>query len=198
MIRKPSTCGKCPLYGPGEGFVPDNIKNGCRIIVYHTFPSEDEEHGGIAGIEETKAILRNDLVLETGLQPHEIGFANVVRCRHRYNRMASYPPDLTKGNRPAIYECRRYDSLPSSCELGITVGADALKALFGHGTVADDWRGYYQWHEGLEINMFHIRSYSENSADSRWFRVTEQDIQKIGKYMRGQWPVPQQPFTFLR
>src|SRR3972149_3452220 len=45
MLPKPPACRGCPLYGDGQGFVPDALVEGAEVLVLGQNPGPDEERG---------------------------------------------------------------------------------------------------------------------------------------------------------
>ena len=59
MIGKPEACKGCPLYGDGQGFVPDDLVPGARVAVIAQNPGSDEEQQGTPMVGKTGQMLNS-------------------------------------------------------------------------------------------------------------------------------------------
>lgn len=98
MLPKPKACEGCVLWGDGQGWVPDRIPEGATVLFQEQNPGVNEEEGRRivayeGGHEVTEPCTPQPLIGPTGyiwsktflplagLDPAEVGVANVLRCR---------------------------------------------------------------------------------------------------------------------
>lgn len=82
MLPKPESCRSCPWYGDGQGYCPDEIPEGCQVVLLAQNPGETEEFQGRPLIGTTGQIMRQQFV-SRHLAGRRVGYANVVKCRRQ-------------------------------------------------------------------------------------------------------------------
>ena len=149
------------MYGDGQGWVPDRIPEGTAVLVIAQNPGENEENGRRIvsydgpGQPVTEPCEPQPLIGPTGYQldrtflplagldPSEIGRANVLRCRlqdEKGERSNSLPP--REVYQQAEQHCTKaYFRLPESVKLIVAQGAPAWRFVGGPQPL-DLWRGH--------------------------------------------------------
>ena len=101
--QKPAGCLACPLHGTSVGFVGDKFPDDAKIAVLKYQPVGAEIQNQ-QNCPAEKAHVWEELIKTSGLKLNEIGFANVIRCKH--------PPE--KINKDLFLRtsliCRQYDN----------------------------------------------------------------------------------------
>lgn len=163
MLPKPDACRGCPLYGDGQGFVPDETRPDSLVTIVAQNPGEMEERGErVVGVSwhygrrtyQTAPHPPAPLIGPTGwdlettylplakLQRTDVSLCNVLRCRWLRDgkRTNDLPPE--KILRPAVEHCtREHLRIPPATRLVVAMGALAWRALGGSGSVSA-WRGF--------------------------------------------------------
>ena len=162
LLSKPSSCHGCPLYGNGQGFVPDELVEGAEVMVCGQNPGKYEESGlKVTGgraphyITEpttprpytgpTGQVMEREYFPIAGLERGKVSVVNALRCR--WQNSDELPDMKTEVARKALEHCyHAHFKLPSSTRLIVAEGAWALYALTGEGLLKDrtidSWRGY--------------------------------------------------------
>jgi uracil-DNA glycosylase len=164
MIPKPTTCEGCVLYGDGEGYVPDELVTGSKVLILAQNPGGNEEAGrrlvayeyvgrrripveeacqpapliGATGLEMAK----NYLPLAGLVRGENVSFANVLKCRQIVGGKRTN--DLPKGKvlAQAVAHCTRaHLRVPAGVELVVAMGAVSVSYMGFPGTVSA-WRGF--------------------------------------------------------
>ena len=146
MLAKPEMCRPCPLWGDGQGFVPDRLVEGAPVLVLAQGPGEDEERGmhvtGYVGhdplyapcepqplIGRTGWWWERHLLPRTGLTREQVSLANVLRCRWgrqdakgRWKKVNELPPAaiLEKASEHCM---ATYFRIPTGTRLVVACGA---------------------------------------------------------------------------
>lgn len=189
------------MWGNGIGFVPDDIPPHARLLVIGPSPGGDEERGQRlvaysgrdkvyeksqphAFIGATGKMLRGRQIALTLLAPHEVGYMNVIRCRWRG---ANTPPtgETLTG---AMKQCRVHDHLSTTITHVVTHGELALR-MVAPSLQLTEWRGYEcgTWNNRPVFATLHLESLYR---DQRMAPVHYYDWQRIGRWIRGDWPRP--------
>lgn len=134
MLPKPAACMDCLWYADGQGFVPDEVPAGARLVFVAQNPGETEEEQGRPLIGVTGQIWRQQFV-KRYFGGVKVGYANIIHCRRcvegrRSNQM---PPLHSKEWWAICRKCRAYldESLRAASDDAIIVpcGEYALAAL---------------------------------------------------------------------
>ena len=164
MFSKPSACLGCPLYGNGQGFVPDEIREHAEVLFLAQNPGEHEENGTrVVGygtrygsrvtyltepcvpaplIGPTGYLLEREYLPQARLTRNDISLANVLKCRMTVNGKRTNDMPVGKTLQACVTHCTRaYLKIPSSVRLVVAMGAHAWRFLHGPGTITD-WRGF--------------------------------------------------------
>ena len=231
MLPKPDACSGCPWYGDGQGYVPDLIPEGAKLLVLLQNPGKNEEEGRrVVGYEGAKhqvtepcppqpligptgfAFYQTFLPL-SGVDPSEVGLANVLRCRRQLDEvdpatgMRKRTNDMpSKDERGAIEHCTRaYLRVPDSVQLIVAQGAHAWRLLGGPQPL-DDWRGYlapdpvYAQKDGTitprmadedeanPVPVFATLHLADLNHRPKMDLPTRKDFLKIGRILESRWP----------
>jgi len=144
-VKKPASCAGCPLYGTGEGFVPDELRDGAAVFVVGQNPGADEEAQGRPFVGKTGQMMESKYLKDAGLARDSISVGNALRCR--WNNGNDLPPIHQTLSRDALAHCARaHLRIPDGTRLIVAQGDYAAVQLTG-GTVSDGdkstgWRGY--------------------------------------------------------
>ena len=144
-MRKPASCAGCPLYGDGQGFVPDEIREGAAVMVVGQNPGADEEAEGRPFVGKTGQMMDQKYLRDAGLARDSISVGNAIRCRWKGTN--DLPPIHQTLSRDALAHCARaHLRIPDGTRLIVAQGDYAAVQLTG-GTVSDGdkstgWRGY--------------------------------------------------------
>lgn len=162
MLPKPPECRGCPLYGNGQGFVPDTVVEGSQVAICGQNPGEYEEEGnkivgGYSGNWQTVKVHPQPYIGPTGymmdreflplakVEREQVTVMNAIRCRWQGgNELPELNSHVT---RQAIEHCtHHHQKLPKSVKLIVAEGGYALLALTGEGIqkerTVESWRGY--------------------------------------------------------
>lgn len=173
MLPKPHECRECPLWGDGEGFVPDEIVD-APVLILAQNPGADEEAGmKVTGHEyagrrrvpvkepyprgpapligETGYQMEQDYFPVAGLERGSVSLANVLKCRQLVTDargLKKRTNDLPTGKilAQAVAHCTMaHLRVPESTTLIVAMGALSAKFLGCPGSVSA-WRGF-TWRE---------------------------------------------------
>jgi len=107
--KKPAHCLTCPLHGTSFGFVGDKFPKNTKVAVLKYQPVTAEIQSQ-QNCPEEKGEFWRKLIKPSGLDLSEVGFANIIRCKH--------PPE--KINKDLYMRtslaCRQYDSKHANIE----------------------------------------------------------------------------------
>lgn len=192
MIPKPPTCHGCPLYGDGQGFVPDEIVPGARVAILAQNPGADEEREGRPMVGTTGQMMDREYLplaqLERGRNVHVL---NVLKCRwvSKGKRTNDLPPAAIL--KPAVTHCMEaHLRIPLDAEVVVCQGALAWSAMGGPGTISS-WRGFtHPTRTPATLATLHL---ADLYRDPRMRLPTRQDWRKIPKLLAGTWPRPIPP-----
>lgn len=137
MLPKPEGCSGCPLYTSKTrfGFVDDSISSTARVVLCYDKPAGNFGGDTAAETAET-AWFRRNLADYLGLQPYEVGFMHLIRCKHSAGKKGK---DLAQ----AKLHCRTHDGLRED-QLLVAMGPDGWKHFSNHvGGSRPDWRSYF-------------------------------------------------------
>lgn len=122
MIRKPTTCGGCPLYGTGFGFVPAEVNKDNGVLVVLEAAGEDEARMGVPTVGKAGQYLWSQLK-RVGLDRSMFAIHNVLSCRPPNNALAGMHYE-----QEAINHCAQH--------LDATIAAVKPKAILALGKTA--------------------------------------------------------------
>ncbi len=137
-FAKPDSCKDCPLFGDGQGFVPDEVPEGAAVVFIAQNPGGTEEVQGRPLVGVSGLLFRKQL-LARYLPDTKIGFANVLKCRAcdaAGRHIDKLPPPGSKVWREAVAHCRPFlvESLGRAPgALLCPMGDHAIKAMTGLG-----------------------------------------------------------------
>lgn len=158
MLAKPSTCLGCPLYGDGQGFVPDEIRE-VDVLILGQNPGAEEEASGTPFVGKSGQMLMEKLLPRAGLTRDQVSLGNVLKCRllepvrngprvvdgKRYKATNTLPKGKVLNQAMAHCMAQHFTVPPallaSERPLIVAQGALALRALTGV-TNPTTWRGY--------------------------------------------------------
>lgn len=137
MLPKPDTCRGCPFYDAfPDGFVPDNVPAGAKVIFVAQNPGATEEAQGRPLVGQTGQVLRRSYIA-----PHlpgvPVGYANVLKCRARSrtgHRSNELPPPGSELWRTVVDHCSQYfdETLRQHPDaLVVLMGDHAIRARLG-------------------------------------------------------------------
>ena len=149
LLPKPPACAGCPLWGSGEGYVPDRIVPNSTVAIVLQNPGQDEERGMrvmsyIGGkpfyeaspqqpaIGATGYSLEHTWLPKAGLKRDEVSYLNILKCRWQVGgkRVNSLPKD--KSYYQAVRHCMAaHFKVPDSVTTLVACGDHAFKALGG-------------------------------------------------------------------
>src|SRR2546426_4926385 len=81
MLPKPDGCKGCPLYGDGQGFVPDEIVPEASVFILGQNPGSDEEREGKPFVGQTGQTMERVYFPLAGLERGQVSIGNVLRLR---------------------------------------------------------------------------------------------------------------------
>lgn len=198
MNPKPSTCEGCILYGNGKGFVPDTILPHSKVLIKGQNPGECEEQGHrVTGYSGSRPVydkaqpgpflgptgyqLDHTFLPLAGLSREDISVSNAIRCRWKGGN------ELPSGKvlKEAIKHCSQYNVVPASVKVTVAMGGVAWMSLDGPPSITD-WRGSLHPTKPVYATIHLADLY----RDSRMDVVTRRDYVKLGKLLKGLWPIP--------
>lgn len=201
-MQKPPGCQGCPFFGNGDGYVPDEITPGARVLVLLQNPGAEEEKKGKPAIGATGDLLNETLLPQAGLtRGRDVSVANALRCRYTNPATGVRDNGLPSGKilDQAIAHCRQYDRF-SGHDLIVAAGGAAWKAMGQTGTISD-WRGFLgpvvAPGGAQTLGVLHP---ADLFRDPKMKLPTLKDWSKVphvlsGKYPRPVPPVKQVPYT---
>jgi hypothetical protein len=143
-LKKPDKCKDCPLYGNGDGFVPDKNSN-ARLTIALNHPCSEEAERGTSGIGGAWLDIAKNYLSYTG--ETDVNITHVLRCREwKVGKVIPWwleKPIVSRVIKEAIKHCAKHDK---------DMGEDLIIAQgeLGHykyGNAAKDdapynWRGH--------------------------------------------------------
>ena len=149
MLSKPSSCGGCPLFGDGTGFVGDEIVGTASVYILGQNPGADEEREGRPFVGETGQAMERNYFPLAGLERGKVSIGNVLRCRYHHHNDLPDGPTLVD----SVAHCtREHLRIPDSTHLVVAQGHLAWELSTGQLTAAGrskgvplkvtDWRGF--------------------------------------------------------
>jgi len=210
MLKKPSSCQGCPMYGTGEGFVPDQPSSDPKVIILGQNPGQNEETGhSITSYEEgdpvykkvdpqpfigaTGYMLKHTFIPYLNLSTDHISYHNVLKCRWMRNgRLTNdLPPEGTLGK--AVEHCtnahlqfpQKLGSVPiiAQGELAFHYATGQMNRPKPVRDKITQWRGF------LGKNRTYITTHIANFLrDPRQKYIGRLDWIKAGKWLQGRWP----------
>ncbi len=218
MLAKPDSCKGCPLYGDGQGFVPDALVEGATLAWVAQNPGQDEERGrrlesyvgkdriyttvppqpliGTTGYE-----LRKRYLPVVGVEMDRISRLNVLKCRwEKGGRKVNDLPPAPILKKAVAHCTAAHLRVPPSTKVIVAHGQVALdwsQGQSGHSVTA--WRGY------LASSPVQVRTTAESVVTlpvyvtlhiAAIFRspdlkpVMLADCQRLRRYLKGTWPLP--------
>lgn len=157
MLAKPLACVGCPLFGDGQGFVPDSIPDGAEVVILAQNPGADEEKGQrVIGYDGKRPIYEpcepQPLIGKTGydvrnrfvplLGTNAVGYANVLKCRWTVDGKRTNNLPVGETLTKATEWCTRVHLKLPAVKLIIAMGALAWECTQGKGLTITDWRGF--------------------------------------------------------
>ena len=138
-MKKPASCAGCPFYQDGQGFVPDELRDGAAVLIVDQNPGAEEVEQGRPFVGKTGQMMINKYLKDAGLTREDVSIGNAIRCRWRGTN------ELPKVNermvRDALNHCSHaHFRVPPGTRLIVAQGDYAAMQLTG-GTVGE-WRGY--------------------------------------------------------
>ena len=149
-MNKPASCAGCPLYGDGQGFVPDEIREGAAVLIVGQNPGEQEEAEGRPFVGKTGLSMEKYL-RDAGLTRDEVSVGNALRCRWRGSN--DLPPITQTITKDALRHCwQAHGRIPDGTRLIVAQGDYAAVTLTGETVSAGDkstgWRGFLRPYVG--------------------------------------------------
>src|SRR3990167_4324380 len=149
MLSKPSSCGGCPLFGDGTGFVGDEIVGTASVYILGQNPGSDEEREGRPFVGETGQAMERNYFPLAGLERGKVSIGNVLRCRYHHHNDLPDGPTLVD----SVAHCtREHLRIPDSTRLVVAQGHLAWELSTGQLTAGGrskgvplkvtDWRGF--------------------------------------------------------
>lgn len=211
-MLKPSTCLGCPFYGNGDGFVPDELRDGAVVLVYGHVPSRQDalEAKPYTGAQGT--LLETKFLPLAGLTRDQVSIGHAIRC-HR--PLKDTPEVQSIEARVAIEHCKVHEKVPASTRLVVTQGPYSLYSMTGEGIGKDrtisSWRGWALpqksklgfpnseiWSPSAQdVPVLATLHFGMLQADPHMQIPTKRDWQKVGKILKGAWPEPMPPIQVL-
>ena len=198
-MKKPASCAGCAFYQDGQGFVPDELRDGAAVLIVGQNPGAEEVEQGRPFVGKTGQMMESKYLKDAGLTREDVSIGNAIRCRWRgTNELPKINETLI---RSALAHCHAaHFRLPADIRLIIAQGDYAAMQLTG-GTVGE-WRGYVRPYVG--INHGAITEPWVPQRDSlpvldtvhlaRLFREpsltlpTRLDWAKVPRILAGKWP----------
>ena len=199
MLKKPDTCKGCPLYGDGQGFVPDERVAGAKLLVLMQAPGATEEREGRPACGPTGDILNTHFLPLAGLERgRDVSVANVLRCRQGVEggvgKSDALPPHPTLHT--AVRHCNRaHLSIPASTTHIVAQGALAASYCAGTDIDIGDWRGFALRAPAVGLPTYVVAHLASLLHDPKMWWVAELDWRKIPRWVACAWPVPVPPYT---
>lgn len=210
-LAKPQTCKSCPLYGDGQGFVPDRLVEGAEVLYLAQNPGADEEagrrlvayHGKKDRVYEevppqpligpTGYTLEHDLLPFAKLRPSQVSYANVLRCRDGHvgkDGRWKKTNEMPKGTRlqEAVACCAQYLSVPSSTKLIVAAGTYSWEWTQGKGHPLKKWRGYCGPSKVQGVPVFATLHPASLFRSPKMKGATRKDFQRVAAILAGTWP----------
>lgn len=197
-MRKPDTCVGCPLYGDGDGFVPDEIVPGSRVAVLLQNPGVEEERRAKPAIGPTGDMLNDSFLPQAGLvRGVDVSVCNSLRCRWIDPATGLKTNKLPTGQvlAGALAQCRQYDRL-SGHDVIVAAGGAAWKATSQPGSITE-WRGFLgpAAHQGAKVlGVLHP---ADLFRDPKMRLPSMRDWRKIQHVLAGTYPLPVPPVRQL-
>ena len=189
MLSKPVECQGCPLYGSGNGFVPDELISNAEVDVWLQNPGQMEELKGVPAIGATGDTLNDTLLPAAGLtRGVDVSVRNVLRCRYNGGNKLPTGQILTK----AIAHCRVHD-IQTTARVSVACGALAWRMWGGPGSITD-WRGFPHPSKPV-LATLHPADLFRNP---KMKLPVLQDFAKIRKCLDGTWPEPVPYFATVK
>jgi uracil-DNA glycosylase family 4 len=203
MIPKPAGCRGCPLYGDGQGFVPDRGVEGAQVLILAQNPGADEEHGrrlvqyvGRDKVYEpvtpqpligaTGYALEHHYLPRAGLQREQVSTANVLKCRYQHTNALPPAPVLHTATAHCTAQHLR---IPASTTVIVAHGQEAWDYATGTtGLPITRWRGYAlpRGHGWVYATLHTAAVFRAPSLKP----VAEADWSRLRALLAGTWPTP--------
>ena len=136
-MKKPAGCAGCAFYQDGQGFVPDELRDGAAVLIVGQNPGAEEVEQARPFVGKTGQMMEKYL-RDAGLTREDVSVGNAIRCRWRGTN--ELPKINERMVRDALNHCSRAHFLiPSGTRLIVAQGDYAAMQLTG-GTVGE-WRG---------------------------------------------------------
>lgn len=191
-MRKPEGCLGCPLFGDGDGFVPDEII-GAKVDVWLQNPGETEERKGVPAVGSTGDDLNTKFLPIAGLERgKDVNVRNVLRCRMLLpdgKKTNNLPTGKTLAR--AVEHCRLHDK-PTDAEVSIAAGALAWRLFNGPGSVTD-WRGFTHPEKKVLATLHPADLYRNPTMEL----PVKMDWSKVPRLRAGTWPREIPPFLVV-
>lgn len=193
------------LYGTGDGFVPDIIRDHALVQIHAQAPGAVEEQQGEPKVGPTGRLEEHKFMLLAGLTRQDVSLSNALRCRWIKNGQptdAAPPPTVLK---QALEYCHiAHFQMGPTTQLVVAQGNWAWQQLGGSGSITD-WRGhlkpsnlehlkYINLHSVKVLAMLHPASLHHAPE---YTQATAQDWRKVPKVLSGEWPKPLPRFKML-
>jgi uracil-DNA glycosylase len=216
LLSKPSKCFGCPLYGDGDGYVPDVLIEGSEVALMAQNPGPDEEAGRQLDnyygrdrtytpvppqplIGPTGYALKKDYLPRAGLSYDNMSRLNVLKCRAT-GAGGKKTNEMPKGDvlKQAVIHCTNaHLRIPSSTRLIVVHGSHALDFTQGEQLSIDAWRGYVApmsvsltTTAGLPVSLpVYVTQHTARLFRSPKMKpAARADFARLGKLRKGQWP----------
>ena len=207
MLPKLPTCLPCPLYGDGQGFVPDLHPVGAMVALLAQNPGADEEAGRkleqyvgkervYQKVDPQPLIGATGYALNRDFMPRArlttpVALLNVLKCRVQTGsgkRINEMPRGKTL--KEAVECCSQYLRLDDSATHVIAHGAYAVNYTQGGPVKLKQWRGYElpkRWNERPVFATVHTAVLFRSP---KLRIVALKDWDRVGRWYRGEWPLP--------
>ena len=138
-MKKPASCAGCAFYQDGQGFVPDELRDGAAVLIVGQNPGAEEVEQARPFVGKTGQMMGSKYLKDAGLSRENVSIANALRCRWRNsNELPKITEVVVKD---ALKHCQRaHGRIPGGTRLIVAQGDYAAVTLTG-GTVGE-WRGY--------------------------------------------------------
>ena len=224
LLPKPETCRSCPLWGDGRGFVPDRLVEGSTVALVAQNPGQMEEQGQrvtgyIQGKPVTEPCAHQPLTGATGLAvaqtwlpkaglvKDEVSYLNILKCRWTLHGKRTNKLPKDKSYYQAVRHCMQaHFKVPDSVTTLVACGDHAFKALGGAGLKAPDgkpatissYRGYTLPDKYEGRTVYCCVHPADLFRDRTMLLPSRMDWARLGKLLKGEWPLPTPPLNALQ
>ena len=205
-MHKPPLCQQCPMYGNGDGYVPDEIRDGELFVMLGSPDTQDilEARPATGGYEQALDTL---YIPMTGLTRGEnISIGHVIKCgwKNPYTGTIGHllPSQTGMGGgkdakkqgiitekHAADYCLNAHTLVPPHVKVIIACGDLPWSSLGQSGTV-DTWRGFTGEKKWRGLPVFATFSPSQTKHQPRMSIPVLHDWKRVKEVLNGNWPQP--------